>query len=327
MKKKFSTIQIAACLFVLSIQAAAMVLFSCSGCTAGYGNDEQTTQADVLDRTTVEIPDLLEDGPSFIEEKLQAQAYLECLYADTAAEEAFAREAEPDAQYAQASALLLPHYGNALGMCCDLLASVEREVELIILAGPNHPGIGDAIQISGADWYWSTGQMSGALDAAKQLADVAGTLTDTQIAQDWSVQTLIPYLHRYFPDAKLVAVLLSRSAQADALAALAGAIETLSEQSAVLLVGSVDFSHYLDPVSAWENDQKTCAWIETGEITTLLTLDNGYLDSPETVAVVLQYTQAIGQTLKQCDGLFERFWENGQEKAGSYYTFAAWQEP
>ena len=318
MRKRNKTLKIAACLIILLLQAAAMILFSFGGCAASESTGAEPAGS---------IPDVSPVPEDFSNQEGQARRYLECLYADTAKEESFARAARPDTRYAQVSAVLLPHYGNALGMCCDLLSSIEREIDLLVLIGPNHAGAGDAVQISGADWYWSTGQMPGDPEAAQALADAAGTLTDTQIAQDWSVQTLIPYMRRYFPEARLVTVLLSRDADVQSLTLLAEAVQTLSSQQELLLAGSVDFSHYLDPASAKENDEKTCAWIETGDIPAILRLDNGYLDSPETVAAVLSYTQALGQTLRLCDGLFEQFWENGQEKAGSYYTFAAWQEP
>ncbi len=328
MMKRRETLKIAACLTVFVLQAAAMILFSFGGCAASVhrtaNSAEESPAVPSLDG------EVLPGSDGFVpvqEDAAQSDGALECLYADAAREERLACAARPDAQYAQSSALLLPHYGNALGMCCDLLSSIEREAALIVLVGPNHSGTGDAIQVSGADWYWSTGRMDGDADAARTLAAAAETLTDAQIAEDWSVQTLIPYLCRYFPEARLVTVLLSRGADTQSLRALAEAVGLLAGQQELLLVGSVDFSHYLDPASARENDEKTCAWIEAGDIPAISALDNGYLDSPETAAVVLYYTQTLGQPLCRRDGLFERFWENGQEKAGSYYTFAAWQEP
>lgn len=198
--KRRETLKIAACLTVFVLQAAAMILFSFGGCAASVHRTANSAEESPA------VPSLdgeaLPGSDGFVpvqEDAAQSDSALECLYADAAREERLACAARPDAQYAQSSALLLPHYGNALGMCCDLLSSIEREAALIVLVGPNHSGTGDAIQVSGADWYWSTGRMDGDADAARTLAAAAGTLTDAQIAEDWSVQTLIPYLCRYFP--------------------------------------------------------------------------------------------------------------------------------
>lgn len=261
-------------------------------------------------------------------ESLPESAQLACIYADAALEQMHAQAAQSDEKYADTQAVIVPHYGNALSICCDLLASITRKIELVVILGPNHTGEGDAVQISCADWYWNAGEMSGDPAAAQILADASGgTIRDDYIAEDWSVQTLIPYAARYFPDATLATVLLARGTNPQALTGLSEALTALSQDREMLVIGSADFSHYLSPYEAQTNDQLTCSLIEQGDTAQILPLDNGYVDSPETVVAVLYYAQAMGLAMEKCDGIFEVFSENGQQKAGSYYTFAAYQKP
>lgn len=305
MKRKF--LKKAACLGIALAQAA-LFLPVFSACTAKPEGEEPREETAGVQTQTAP----------------RENTRLACLYADETREGSFARNAKPDAQSENAQAVLVPHYGNALYLACNALSGVSREVGLIVLIGPNHPGKGEDVQISGADWYWAQGQMEGDPDAAALLADAcAGTLTDTQIAEDWSVQTLIPYARRYFQSARIVTVLLRRGTDRAALQALADAVQALSGEEDVLLLASADFSHYLDPASAQKNDTETLALIEKEDYAAILTLDNGYIDSPETLVTAMLFAEGRGQKLIKLGGLFETFYENGVQKAGSYYAFAS----
>lgn len=303
-RKNAKNKMIAACLALLFGQAALFLPFLC-GCAA---EEPENAAAETQD---------VQDAPQEKRERLA------CLYADPVREDVFARNAQADARCRDAQAVLLPHYANALYLACNALSGIEREIDLVVLIGPNHSGRGDALQVCGADWYWDTGNMAGDAQAADTIAAYAGgTLTSTEIAEDWSVQTLVPYAARYFPSAQVVTVLLSRGAEISVLSKLAKAVSVLGEDREVLLLASADFSHYLTPSDAQAHDARTMMLIEAGEESTLLTLDNGYIDSPETLVTAMLFAENQGQKLTKLDGLFETFYENGTQKAGSYYAFA-----
>lgn len=310
MRKKTAKNRITAACLALLLGQAALFLPVFSGCAAGEPDAAAEEIQDAAAEETQNTP-------------REKRERLACLYADPMREEAFARQAEPDARCADACAVLLPHYGNALYLACNALSGIEREIDLVVLVGPNHSGHGDAVQISGADWYWETGGMTGDAETAKSIAGYTGAaLTDQEIAQDWSVQTLVPYACRYFPSAQVVTVLLSRGADKASLSGLAQILAEIAQDREVLLIASADFSHYLTPAEAERCDARTIELIEAGETGALLTLDNGYIDSPETLVTAMLFARSRERKLIRLDGLFEIFWENGVQKAGSYYAFA-----
>nr|PZN36723.1 MAG: AmmeMemoRadiSam system protein B [Bacillota bacterium] len=74
---------------------------------------------------------------------------------------------------------------------------------------------------------------------------------------------------------------------------LAGALATRIGPGAVL-IGSVDFSHYLPRAEAAARDRETLAAIGCRDWDTLLAMGNDHLDSPATVAVVFMAMAAAG---------------------------------
>ena len=312
--KTFRYVRNAARLSLLLVLAAALII-PLFGCAAEGGRDENGVSESAA-----------QTEPPPTQDKNEKLA---CLYADSTEKlDKLCQNAEAVSGAEESCAVLLPHYANAFSMCCDALAGIRRDAELVVIAGPNHTGEGESIQISGADWYWSGGEAKGDAETAEKLALACGAAcTSRVISQDWSVQSLIPYVRAYFPNARIVTVLLARGAREDALMALAESFAEIQTERELLLVGSADFSHYHDPETAAKNDEVTLSCIENGETARLLTLDNGYIDSPETAVLTMYYAGLQKAELKQSGGLFERFRENGQEKAGSYYAFYAQKEP
>ena len=154
------------------------------------------------------------------------------------------------------------------------------------------------------------------------MAAALGLETDASAAQeDWSASLLMPYLAHYFPDARVVTVLLSRGAGEAQVLALAGCLAETAGTRGLLVLGSADFSHYQDVETARDCDKETARAIEDGDRTRLLSLGNEYLDSPETVAVLL-IRVAAGARAKRGGRHVRDLYSGRAAHGGFYYAYA-----
>lgn len=250
------------------------------------------------------------------------RAYLPCNYYDEALVRAQIDAASPSDAYQNIAGAVVPHYAPAMYMAADLLASVADAPETVVIIAPNHAGKGPAIQICGNGYYWKSGSLQGNPELAAQLAAALDVETDDSAAQeDWSASLLVPYLAHYFPETRVVTVLLTRGTGDTALRLLAGTLAGAAQQQSLLVLGSADFSHYQDEQTARACDAETARILSEGDTARLLTLSNAYLDSPETISVLLTYASLLEQEFCRADGLFETFLQDGRRIAGSYYSY------
>ena len=248
--------------------------------------------------------------------------YIACSYYDAKVVYAQITGAEPSSAYQYIAGAVVPHYAPAMYLASDILSSVVEAPDTVVIIAPNHEGTGAPIQICGNGYYWSSGSLAGNLTLADALASALLLETDESAARkDWSASLLVPYVAHYFPETSVVTVLLSRGAGDGPLRTLASALADAAQEQSLLILGSADFSHYQDEQTARKCDEESARIIEDGDITRLLTLGNEYLDSPETVAVLLLYASLIEQEFSAADGLLETFVQDGQRMAGSYYSY------
>lgn len=218
---------------------------------------------------------------------------------------------------------LLPHYAPAMQLGANLLGARTSTPDTVIIIAPNHSGQGANLQICGASYIWESGSMPGNTALAEELAAALSLEPDDRAAQeDWSASLQIPYLASYFPDTEVVTILVSRGADAALLVKLGETLAALSAEQEIFLLGSVDFSHDQSPQDALRCDEETHRLISAGDPAALLPLGNAYLDSPETVAVLMAYAKCCGMELVLQDTYLETFLENGRQKAGSYAAYA-----
>ena len=255
--------------------------------------------------------------------KEDVRNYIACSYSDETIVRAHIAAAEPPTSIQDITGAIVPHYAPAMYMVADLLAARKDAPDTVVIVAPNHTGEGAAIQISGCGYYWNAGSLAGDETLAAELAKALEQEPDSSAAQrDWSASLLIPYIGHYFPQTHVVTILLSRGAGAAHIQTLAETLATIAATQELLLLGSVDFSHYQDEPTARRCDQETLRIMEDGDISKLLTLGNDHLDSPETTALLLAYASQTERDMQKTDELLETFLQDGTLMAGSYYAFA-----
>jgi MEMO1 family protein len=167
----------------------------------------------------------------------------------------------------------------------------------VILVGPNHYEKGDAKALS-SDFGWQTpfgivepNQVIISDLRAKNILNI-----DNQVsANEHSVGGIMPYIKYYLPDTTVVPIIVKRGLGMDEINTLASSLSSYIEDGAVV-VASVDFSHYLSSEEAQEKDKITLKAIQNFDYRNLLSLNNDYLDSPPSIAVLLKTMKMTGTT-------------------------------
>ena len=71
-------------------------------------------------------------------------------------------------------------------------------------------------------------------------------------------------------------------------------LNKLSKEKNILLVGSIDFSHYQNYNNTEKYDEETIKLIKDFNISELKVKDGKYLDSPESMGIILKYSELKG---------------------------------
>jgi len=217
----------------------------------------------------------------------------------TFAAAAAATAATPVEPMPDARGVLLPHdwVGGAFitTPLRDLAAS--RKVTRVILVGPNHTNAGGAAVLT-SDLPWETPFGRAEADQGAVTALAAGGLVRLEpevLTYEHSVAGIIPAVRRYLPDAKVVPLILRGGLSAEDIERLATALTPLMDDGTVL-VAAVDFSHGLPASAARQRDSETLALLRASDWAPLLRWGNEHLDSPASVAVLVETVGCLGAT-------------------------------
>jgi hypothetical protein len=210
-----------------------------------------------------------------------------------------ATAATPVEPMPDARGLLLPHdwVGGAFITTAlrDLAAS--RKVTRVILVGPNHTNAGGAAVLT-SDLSWETpfGRAEADRGAVTALAASGLARLEPQVlTYEHSVAGIVSAVRRYLPEAKVVPLILRGGLTAGDVERLATALTPLVDEGTVVLA-AVDFSHGLAAPAARQRDGETLALLRASDWAPLLRWGNEHLDSPASVAVLMETVGHLGAT-------------------------------
>ncbi len=147
---------------------------------------------------------------------------------------------------------ILTHHFLASGLMVRFFAGLKGHAspETIILLGPNHFHRGLAnISVSSLSWKTPFGVLQADRQLVRKIAMATQLPEDTEaFTGEHSVGVLIPFLKYYFPQSRLVPVLIDMNADTVRLQRLSEVLAARMENPKTLLLLSMDFSH--DSVAA-----------------------------------------------------------------------------
>lgn len=167
----------------------------------------------------------------------------------------------------------------------------------IILIGPNHYEKGN-FKVLTSLYSWDTpfGKIEPEDSIINGLVKKNIVKIDEEVLpNEHSIAGMMPFIKYYLPNVNVVPLIISNHTTKEEAELLAeNLINHMGKDT--ILVAPVDFSHYLTNEQAKEKDKLTLEVIKNYDYRQLFTLNNDYLDSSPSIAVLLMVMQRLGQT-------------------------------
>lgn len=185
----------------------------------------------------------------------------------------------------QLSAIIVPHHNLVKNKREEFLEYVSQKTvspKTVILISPNHFSLNqNAIYYSDQNWELSNGNI---LFDTDTLNSISGLMIKENgiLANDHGIFNLLPEIKEYFPNSKILPILIGHKTPIADIKILA---ENLSVycNSHCLYIGSVDFSHYLPASIAYIHDVYSRKILENNDFENILNLE---VDSPKTLYLI-----------------------------------------
>ncbi len=184
-----------------------------------------------------------------------------------------------------------PHHLLADHMIAHFFKEIAaNNPNVIVLIGPNHGRIGrDKIHTGSWNWQTPFGILEAEKDMVKQIAEKTSAGEDMNLLEDeHSIAALIPYVKYYLPEVQIVPLVLHGNLGIENSKKLANIILACIGDKECIVIGSVDFSHYLTPDKAEEMDEISIKAIKKRDFLAVSRMDNDYLDSPPTIMTLFE---------------------------------------
>lgn len=167
----------------------------------------------------------------------------------------------------------------------------------VVIIGPNHGELGNNhLVTSNKKWDTPYGQVLSNLNCVASIVDVGGAVEDdNNLANDHTVEVLMPYVKYYLSGAQVVPLLVSAKTNLQEIDKLVLALKKYSGEDTLFLVSS-DFSHYLLPSLAKVKDQESIFLIKSEDISKIMGLGNDHVDSGASVAILIRLMQEFSTT-------------------------------
>jgi AmmeMemoRadiSam system protein B len=194
---------------------------------------------------------------------------------------------------------VVPHHNVAATLISGFFSQAANyEYDLVIILAPNHDN--DFANIISSYRNWDIGEgVNTNREFVNDLTAAEGlnsAISHRHIEADHSASILIPFIYYFLPGVEVAPVLLNRSLSFGETETLYRWLKnwiTESEKN-VLLVASVDFSHFLPAPLAREADAVTKDAILRRDLRTLHHMNDHFLDSPAAMIIFLMYLEELG---------------------------------
>ena len=196
---------------------------------------------------------------------------------------------------------VVPHHNTAAVLISGFFAEVAARgdcYELVIILAPNHEGDLANVILSYRDWDIGSGVLT-CRDFVSSLMAAEGintAVSHSHMELDHSASILIPYIYHYLPGVPVAPVLLNRILSFNETLELFYWLNDWIASSGknVLLVASIDFSHFLSVQQSREFDRITKEAILSNDLRQIHMMNYHHLDSAAAMIIFLMYLQELG---------------------------------
>lgn len=195
---------------------------------------------------------------------------------------------------------IVPHHLAAQSFIAEmfqLLAHRETPPKTVVILSPNHAETGEPF-VQTASMVWDTPEGSVDTDTKKseEIAEsFKNSLHNEGMRREHGVYNIIPFVKHFLPDAKVVPITLRFATPANDQNLLVGILSKwLERDTDVVVVASIDFSHYLSSEEAQKKDEETRAAIERYDFSEIASYRSDHVDTPAGLAVFLRTMRLLG---------------------------------
>ncbi len=195
---------------------------------------------------------------------------------------------------------IVPHHLIAARPMASLFSTLPK-VKYIIILSPDHFSQGEtSFTVPGHDLCTASTKQpncAGGKIADELIQSIVEHVTstrreDTAFTREHGVYTLIPFLRRTQPEARIIPVILKHGATKEELESLSTKLfQLMLTYPNMLLLSSIDMSHYQTQEVADFHDRLTQSIIDHLDLGRVKTAE---IDSPETLSVTITLAQRLG---------------------------------
>ena len=154
---------------------------------------------------------------------------------------------------------IVSHHGLTSEMIARFYDTLSADVENVILLGPDHFRAGSKIAAL-CPLSWKTGgrTVDNDAEAARILSRARGVAAESlPFRTEHSIGLHIAFISRWFPKAKVSALIVRNDRDPRALAPLVPLLSALMRRERTVMILSMDFSHGKTPAEARGEDDRT----------------------------------------------------------------------
>lgn len=193
----------------------------------------------------------------------------------------------PSTQKVKAKAVIVSHHLLARDLIGDTLGRVANDYQTIIVIGPNHFNFGlNPLQTTNYSFKTKFGNLEPNQEIIDKLAEEKiASIHDENFNNEHSICSLVSFVKIYFPNAKIVPIILKGNLPLEKTQKLASFLAQECRQKC-LIIASLDFSHDVSPQQAQLNDQQSAQILKNLEHENL---EKVVSDSIPTLQVLMKY--------------------------------------
>ena len=144
--------------------------------------------------------------------------------------------------------LIAPHAGYLYSgkTAAKAYAQIEKRYDAVILLGPDHTGMAEAVSISTEPWITPLGEIDIDATLAKKIISKSDIIIEDNAAHTYehSIEVQLPFLQHRLKNLKIVPIIIpTDNTDLDTLQKIADTISKATEGKKVLFIASSDLTH------------------------------------------------------------------------------------
>ena len=194
---------------------------------------------------------------------------------------------------------IMPHHSLVAPLMAAFFSGLSRQTppSTVVIIGPDHERRGQGyIVTTRHGWSTSYGTINANVEVVDQLVSSGlALIDDSTVGSEHGVYTVLPFIARQFPKARVVQLVVRADLRPDRLDEVATMLDHIIGPHD-LVIASVDFSHYKNAAGAWSDDAVTLPVIGRMDADAALAIP---VDSPPSISLLLRYAKLRGLSYQQ----------------------------